>query len=83
MQQDAPASLAVLIHVASTVRTDASGSCTLTGLSGLTYSVRASFYASHENNGSADTTVSVVDEAVTGVRLVLEKLTLLAETPRS
>jgi len=57
----------------STARTDASGSFTLTGLSGSTYSVRASFYASPENNGSADTTVSVADEAVTGVRLVLKK----------
>jgi hypothetical protein len=56
----------------STARTDASGSFTLTGLSGSTYSVRASFYASPENNGSANTTVSVADEAVTGVRLVLK-----------
>ena len=57
----------------STARTDASGSFTLTGLSGSTYSVRASFYASAENNGSAETTVSVADEPVTGVKLVLQR----------
>jgi Carboxypeptidase regulatory-like domain len=57
----------------STTRTDASGSFTLTGLSGSTYSVRASFYTSPENNGSAETTISLADEPVTGVKLVLKK----------
>ncbi len=56
----------------STTRTDPSGSFTLTGLSGSTYSVRASFYASPENNGSAETTISLADEPVTGVKLVLK-----------
>jgi 5-hydroxyisourate hydrolase-like protein (transthyretin family) len=57
----------------SSARTNAEGSFTLTGLSGSTYSVRASFYTSPENNGSAETTISVADEPVTSVRLVLKK----------
>ena len=57
----------------SSARTDATGSFTLTGLSGSTYSVRASFYSSAENNGSAETTLLVADEPVTGVKLVLQR----------
>lgn len=57
----------------SSARTDAAGSFTLTGLSGSTYSVRASFYTSAENNGSAEATVAVADEPVTGVKLVLQR----------
>jgi hypothetical protein len=57
----------------SSARTDAAGAFTLTGLSESTYSVRASFYTSPENNGSADTTISVGDDPVTGVRLVLKR----------
>jgi hypothetical protein len=56
----------------STARTDASGSFTLTGLSGATYAVRASFYTSPGNNGSGEATVSVGGEPVTGVKLVLK-----------
>lgn len=57
----------------STARTDASGSFALTGLSESTYSVRASFSTSPENYGSAETTISIGDEPVTGVKLVLKK----------
>jgi hypothetical protein len=57
----------------STTRTNAAGSFTLTGLSGSTYSVRASFYASAENNGSAETTISLADEPITDVQLVLTR----------
>jgi Carboxypeptidase regulatory-like domain len=57
----------------ATTRTDASGSFTLTGLSGSTYSLRASFYASRDDNGSAEATVSVADAPVAGVKLVLIK----------
>jgi hypothetical protein len=59
----------------SSTRTDASGLFTLAGLSGSTYSVRASFYASPENNGSAEKTISLADEPITGVQLVLTKRT--------
>ena len=57
----------------SSARTNAAGSFTLTGLSESTYSVRASFYTSPENNGSAEITISVAAEPVTGVKLVLRK----------
>jgi hypothetical protein len=57
----------------STARTNAAGEFMLTGLSESTYSVRASFYTSPENNGSAETTISLGDEPVSGVRLVLKK----------
>ena len=57
----------------SSTGTNAAGSFTLTGLSGSTYSVRASFYTSPENNGSAETTISVADEPVTDLKLVLKK----------
>jgi 5-hydroxyisourate hydrolase-like protein (transthyretin family) len=52
-------------------RTDAAGSFTLTGLSGMTYSVRASFWRSRVN-ASAETTLSIGNEPVTGVALVLK-----------
>jgi len=54
----------------SSARTDASGSFTLNGLSESTYSLRASFYIA---NASAETTITVGDQPVTGVRLVLKK----------
>jgi len=57
----------------STSRTDAAGSFTLTGLNDSTYSVRASLYTSPENNGSAETTISLGDEPVTDLKLVLRK----------
>jgi Carboxypeptidase regulatory-like domain len=57
----------------STSRTNTAGQFMLTGLSESTYSVRASFYTSPENNGSAETTISLADEPVTGVKLVLKK----------
>lgn len=65
--------VAAIVQGISSTRTDASGSFTLTGLSGSTYSLRASFYTSPEIHGSAETTVSVADEPVIGVKLVLEK----------
>lgn len=57
----------------SSARTDASGSFTLTGLSESTYSLRASFYTSQESNFSAETTITVADQPVTEVKLVLKK----------
>jgi carboxypeptidase family protein len=58
------------VGIAST-RTDTTGAFTLTGLSGETYSVRAWFHASADNKGSAETSVSLRDEPVTGLELVL------------
>jgi hypothetical protein len=52
-------------------RTDAAGSFTLTGLSGMTYSVRAFFWRSRVN-ASAESTISTGDEPVTGVALMLK-----------
>jgi hypothetical protein len=52
--------------------TNWAGSFTLTGLSGSTYLVRATFYTSF-GNGSAQTTISLADEPVTGLKLVLKK----------
>ena len=57
----------------STTRTNAAGQFVLTGLSESAYSVRASFYSSPENNGSAETTISLTDEPVTALKLVLKK----------
>ena len=74
-----PAPNANVILVAGTVtgvstsRTNAAGQFMLTGLSESAYSVRASFYTSPENNFSAETAISLADQPVTGVRLVLRK----------
>jgi hypothetical protein len=57
----------------SSTRTNASGSFTLTGLSRSTYSLRASFYKSPEDNGWATMSVSLADESVTDLQLVLKK----------
>jgi hypothetical protein len=57
----------------SSTGTNAAGAFTLAGLSASTYSVRASFYTSPENNGSAETTISLADEPVTDLKLVLKK----------
>ncbi len=57
----------------SMARTDSSGSFTLRGLGGSTYTVRASFYASAGNHGSAEATVSLAEESVAGLTLVLKK----------
>jgi hypothetical protein len=56
----------------STTGTNWAGSFTLTGLSGSTYLVRATFYTSF-GNGSAQTTISLADEPVTDLKLVLKR----------
>ena len=65
--------VAAPVSAISVTRTNTAGSFTLTGLSGSSYSVRASFYTSPENNGSAETAISLADEPVTDLKLVLKR----------
>jgi hypothetical protein len=58
----------------SSGRTNESGQFTLTGLSGSTYSVRVWFNTSPEHNGSAEETISLGDEPVTDLKLVLKRI---------
>jgi hypothetical protein len=59
----------------SPTRTNTSGEFMLTGFSGSTYAVRATFYRSPENNGSAEQTIALGAEPVTGLELVLRRRT--------
>ena len=60
------------VIVVSPTGTNWAGAFTLTGLSGSTYLVRATFYTSF-GNASAQTTISIADEPVTDLKFGLKK----------
>lgn len=59
--------------VISRARTNASGAFALTGLSWSTFSARASFFVEQRQIASAEITLSLAEEPVSDVKLVLKQ----------